>query len=102
MSEDIEVHLTNMRPTEKLNEKNLGYGHDRSNRDANLYYITYDVKGQQMPFAINLVFGNEENMDSFVIPEEAKHVNEKYPGFLNWVKTNGKEDADWYLHPANE
>lgn len=97
--EDIEVHLTNMRPTEKLNTENLGYGHDRSEPDANLYYITYDKNGQQMPFAINLVFENDEDMDSFVIPEESALINIKYPGFLNWVKTNGKENSDWYLNP---
>ena len=101
-SEDKEVHLTNMRPTEKLNKEYLGFGDDRSDPDANLYYISYDENGQQMPFAINLVFEKDEDMDSFVIPEEKAPINIKYPGFLNWVKTNGKEDADWYLHPAKE
>lgn len=101
-SEDKEVHLTNMRPTEKLNKEYLGFGDDRSDPDANLYYITYDENGQQMPFAINLVFEKDEDMNSFVIPEEKAPINIKYPSFLNWVKTNGKEDADWYLHPAKE
>ena len=67
--------------------------------DRNRMQITYDKNGQQMPFAINLVFENDEDMDSFVIPEESALINIKYPGFLNWVKTNGKENSDWYLNP---
>ena len=106
-SEDKEVHLTNMRPTEKLNKEYLGFGDDRSDPDANLYYITYDENGQQMPFAINLVFEKDEDMENFIIPfcdsqRESKRIDTFYPSFLNWVKTNGKEDADWYLHPAKE
>lgn len=45
--EDKEVHLTNMRPTEKLNKEYLGFGDDRSDPDANLYYITYDENGNK-------------------------------------------------------
>lgn len=106
-SEDKEVHLTNMRPTEKLNKEYLGFGDDRSDPDANLYYITYDENGQQMPFAINLVFEKDEDMENFIIPfcdsrRESRRIDTFYPSFLNWVKTNGKEDADWYLHPAKE
>ena len=35
---DMEVHLTNMRPTEKLDKEKLGIGHDKSDPSANLYY----------------------------------------------------------------
>lgn len=96
---DMEVHLTNMRPTEKLDKEKLGIGHDKSDPSANLYYITYSVNGQQMPFAIDIAFENESDQDAFVIPVETKSIDTYYPGFLNWVKTKGKENADWYLHP---
>lgn len=104
MDDDKEVHLTNMRPTERLDKENLGHGHDKSDPSKNLYYITYDEEGQQMPFAINLVFENDEAMDTFVVQfcdplRESKRIDTFYPAFLNWVKTNGKEEADWYLHP---
>lgn len=99
---DKEVHLTNMRPTEKLNKDNLGYGNDKSNSSSNLYYVTYDENGQQMPFAINIVYENKEDLNTFVIPKENKHIDTYYPKFLNWVKTKGKEDADWYLHPNDK
>ena len=95
----MEVHLTNMRPTEKLDKEKLGIGHDKSDPSANLYYITYSVNGQQMPFAIDIAFENESDQDAFVIPVETKSIDTYYPGLLNWVKTKGKENADWYLHP---
>lgn len=103
-SDDKEVHLTNMRPTERLDHGNLGHGHDKSDPNKNLYYITYDEDGQQMPFAINLVFESDEVMNTFIVPfcdplRESKRIDIFYPSFLNWVKTNGKEDSDWYLHP---
>lgn len=96
---DKEVHLTNMRPTEKVNKENLGSGQDKSDPSANLYYITYDETGQQMPFAIHIVFENDMDMDNFVIPLEGARIDTYYSGFLNWVKTNGKENSDWYLYP---
>ena len=99
---DKEVHLTNMRPTEKLNKDNLGYGNDKSDPSSNLYYVTYDENGQQMPFAINIVYENKEDLNNFVIPKEKRHIDTYYPKFLNWVKTKGKEDADWYLHPSDK
>lgn len=34
--------------------------------------------------------------------DEVIHNIPYYPKFLNWVKTKGKEDADWYLHPSNK
>ena len=93
-----------MRPTERLDHGNLGHGHDKSDPNKNLYYITYDEDGQQMPFAINLVFESDEVMNTFIVPfcdplRESKRIDIFYPSFLNWVKTNGKEDSDWYLHP---
>lgn len=96
---DIEVHLTNMRPTEKLNKEYLGKGHDRSDPSKNLYYVTFSEDGQQMPFGIDIAFEKDSDMDAFVIPAETKSIEIYYPRFLNWVKTKGQEDQDWYLHP---
>lgn len=91
-----------MRPTEKLNKDNLGYGNDKSDPSSNLYYVTYDENGNQMPFAINIAYERKEDLNTFVIPRESKHIDTYYPKFLNWVKTKGKEDADWYLHSSNK
>lgn len=98
-TEDIEVHLTNMRPTEKLNKALLGYGHDQSDPGKNLYYITHDEAGIQMPFAINIAFEKKEDVQNFVIPKERVRIDLHYPNFLNWVKTGGVQDKDWYLKP---
>ena len=91
-----------MRPTEKLNKDNLGYGNDKSDPSSNLYYVTYDENGQQMPFAINIVYENEEDLNNFEIPKEKRQIDTYNPKFLNCVKTKGKEDADWYLHPSDK
>lgn len=96
---DIEVHLTNHQPTEGMNKDLLGTGHDRSEPNRNLYYVTFDDQGIQMPFAIDIVFDSNESMSKFIVTEETKRIDTRYPGFLNWVKTNGKENKDWYLKP---
>ena len=65
-----------------------------------MYYITYDNSNIQMPFAINLVFYNDEEMGKFVIPKEKETIHLYYPKFINWVQTGGKENNDWYLYPV--
>ena len=36
------------------------------------------------------------------MPAESKSIDSYYPGFLNWIQTQGEESKDWYLHPADE
>ena len=88
-----------MKPTSIADPKYLGMGDDRSNQDKSLYFITYDEQGDQMPFAIDIVFDSEEAMNGYVIPKELKRINTYYNGFMNWIKTGGQKDMDWYLHP---
>lgn len=94
-----EVHLTNMAPTSYMNTGLLGIGKDHSKPEKGIYYITYDESNQQMPFAIDLVFDSDKAMDGYVIPEETKRIDVFYPNFLKWIKSEGKDNQDWYLHP---
>lgn len=101
-----EVHLTNHAPSPFADMSWFSKRtHDYSNPDLGLYYITYEKisdkpeeRGQQLPFAVNIVFENQETMNGFKVTEEGQAISRHYPGFVNWVRTNGKENADWYLH----
>lgn len=102
-----EVHLTNYKPTAIADMGLFDLRtHDFSNPAKGLYYITYEnpgaktveERGQQLPFAINIVFDSEEAMNAFRITREGKPVYKHYLSFSDWVLSGGKESADWYLH----
>ena len=43
-----------------------------------------------MPFAINL-----PTLD-FEVPTESVKIYDTYPGFIDWVKSKGTTNKDWY------
>ena len=94
-----EAHLVNHTPTSYANMSLFGFGHDKSQPDKGLYYITYDDNGNQMPFAIDLRFESQKQMDTYVIPAENKPIHVHYPDFLKWIKSQGRDYKNWYLHP---
>lgn len=91
-SDRKEVHLVNYAPTPKADLDLLGYGHDLSQPDKGIYYVS-DAK---FPFAFNLCGASE-----YVIPTEAHRIDEFYPDFNKWVASGQNEHTDWYLKPAN-
>ena len=96
---DKEVHLTLYPPTEKAKESYFGTDDDESVYGKGPYYVTYSKEnGEQMPFAIHI----PGSVEDFVVPAESKSIDSYYPGFLNWIQTQGEESKDWYLHPADE
>ena len=97
-----EVHLVNQAPTSYADMSLFGIGKDKSQPAKGLYYITYDDNGNQKPFAIDLMFNSQEQMDTYVIPAERKPIHVHYPDFLKWIKSQGKEYKDWYLHPQGK
>lgn len=97
-----EVHLVNQAPTSYADMSLFGIGKDKSQPAKGLYYITYDDNDNQMPFAIDLLFENQKQMDTYVIPAERKPINVHYPDFLKWIKSQGKEYKDWYLRPQDK
>lgn len=84
-----EVHLVKYPPTDKANLSLLGTGKDVSRPDEELYYVSVDL----MPFALNMPVVN------FPIPEEGVRIDESYPQFATWVKSNGKQSTKWYMYP---
>lgn len=87
-----EVHLVNYPPTNKANMELFNTKDDVSNTSADVYYIArYEGKVQLMPFGINL-----SNVLDFNIPAEHVKIYDTYPGFIEWVKSEGKKNKDWY------
>lgn len=84
-----EVHLVKYPPTDKANPSLLGTGKDVSRPDEGLYYVSIDL----MPFALNMP------ISEFPIPEEGVRIDESYPKFATWVKSNGTQAKDWYKYP---
>ena len=84
-----EVHLVKYPPTDKANLSLLGTGKDVSRPDEELYYVSVDL----MPFALNMPVAD------FPIPEEGVRIDESYPQFATWVKSNGKQSTNWYKYP---
>lgn len=84
-----EVHLVKYPPTDKADLSLLGTGKDVSRPEENLYYVSIDL----MPFALNMP------VSEFPIPEEGIRIDESYPKFATWVKSNGAQAKDWYKYP---
>lgn len=86
-----EVHLVNYVPTDKADKSFFNTSDDMSNVDAGIYYITrYGEEVDIMPFAINLPI-----LD-FSIPTEGVKIYDTYPDFIEWVKSKGKSNTNWY------
>lgn len=86
-----EVHLVNYAPTNKADMSLFNTKDDVSNIDAGIYYIArYQEEINIMPFAINL-----PTLD-FEVPTEYVKIYDTYPGFIDWVKSKGTTNKDWY------
>lgn len=86
-----EVHLVNYAPTDKADKSLFNTEADMSNVNAGIYYITrYGEEVDIMPFAINL-----PTLD-FGIPTESVKIYDTYPGFIDWVKSKGASNQNWY------
>lgn len=102
-----EVHLPKYPPTKKNNNALFGTEDDCSNVASNNYYISN--KENNYPFAIELIGigsssiidpeGNEVTIPDFTTSPEGVAIDESYPSFVEWVKSGGKTNSDWYLHP---
>lgn len=83
-----EVHLPNHLPTNLANVNLFGTFLDNSSLVFGRYYLS---KTNEMPWALNIP-------TSFTYPKEKSKINQAYLKFNNWVKSCGKQDADWYLN----
>lgn len=85
-------------PTSKSNTTYWGTSDDKSDPIKNIYY----VRTGNYPFALDIKWDSSENgsVTNFVIPKETESIEKTYPNFTKWVDSNGKNNADWYLHPT--
>lgn len=88
-----EVHMVNYPPTNKADLSLFGTADDASNYASEIYYISRYNKDdlKLMPFCINLA-----NVTDFNIPAEGVRIYETYPGFVEWVNSDGKTNTKWY------
>lgn len=89
-----EVHLPKFAPTSKHNSVLFGTEDDASDVSKNIYYVRNNES--RYPFAIDLAGATGFNSS------EHKAIDVTYPDFIKWVESNGKECADWYLHPSKQ
>lgn len=87
-----EVHLPKVyKPTNLAGS--LGTGDDAST--DNIWYVSKaDNNSIQYPFAIDIPF--DSGYTKFIPVTEKRPVNEDYPAFVDWVKSNGQLNKTWY------
>lgn len=91
-----EVHLVNYPPTDKVDTSFFGTGKDLSRTEEGLYYVSVDM----MPFAINIPASDEIGQLTSTLKDpqnEGKRIDELYPKFASWAKSNGTKDKNWYI-----
>lgn len=88
-----EAHLPMTQPTSKMDYEYFGLGNDASNPDKGIYY----VRNSLFPFAIFLSGATEKDVAKLLDPaNESKNIEKSYPEYVNWAKSAGSVNADWY------
>lgn len=93
-----EVHIPMEAPTAKMNLTYFGKNDDASDPSAKRYYVR---KGDY-PFSF---FLSEASVDVFkntilLRTNESKKIDQFFPQFIGWSQSGGKENKEWYKHPA--
>lgn len=93
----LEVHITNEKPTVKMDYELFGQGDDDSNPPAGKYYRR---KGNY-PFALRLDGATIEDISALLNPAyESVPIDTSYPEYDDWATSKGQKNQDWYKHPA--
>lgn len=94
-----EVHIPFEAPTSKMNTSYFGTEDDKSVPAEGKYFVRHS----DFPFAFYLDGVSIASFQNTLLDRQYERVmiNNLYPTFLRWVRTNGAECADWYLHPFN-
>ena len=85
-----EVHLPNYKPTGLMDTKLLHYGHDLSDPEKGIYFVS----DNNFPFAIHII---NESLD-LKSKDEGKRIDVIYPQFSKWASSFGEENKEWYKH----
>ena len=88
-----EIHLTNEYPSELIDTDYFGKGIDRSSLEIPIFYATEE----NYPFAIFLAGATDADVAKLIDPaNEKRAIDQVYAGYLEWVKSNGETNSDWY------
>ena len=89
----LEVHITNDRPTFKMDMSLLDTGDDSSNPKSSRYF----VREGDYPFAIHLKGATVEDVAGLLDPRNEMHrIDEIYPDYSLWASSKGTRNKDWY------
>ena len=95
-SRNHEVHLVNYPPTDEADMGLFNTQDDVSNVGGGVYYIArYNGEVELMPYGINLP------TLEFEVPAENVKIYDTYPGFIDWVKSKGDSNQNWYVKKNN-
>lgn len=111
-----EVHLVGRIPTEMADPTYFGTEDDASDPDNGLFYVRKikEERGEEVdyPFSFYLLGvadqNNFENLRDKLVRDENGHVTARpknesveigkvFPRYNNWIKSDHKEDIDWYI-----
>ena len=88
-----EVHLPFEAPTDKVDLKFFGTSDDKSDPEAERYY----VRAKDYPFAFFLAGATDIDLSKMLDPgNEGTHIDELFPGYSGWVTSNGSTNTNWY------
>lgn len=80
-----EVHLPGQKPTSLANTQLFKTGQDKTNPNANVYYLST----KNWPYAMSYA-------ETFNYPIESKGIDKAYSKFLDWARSGGVSFPDWY------
>ena len=90
-----EVHIPMEAPTSKMNLSYFGKDDDCSDPDKGLYF----VRSGDYPFAFYLKGANISVFEETILKRENEsvHIDELFPGFLEWSTSGGTTKQNWYI-----
>jgi LruC domain-containing protein len=100
----LEVHLPWVGPTSKADKSLFGTKDDKSDPNVKksngqmMYYVGESI----FPFAFHLEGASVDVFKNTILKREneSKRIDTFFPEFLEWSKSNGETNKDWYLHPS--
>lgn len=88
-----EVHITYEYPSELIDRDYFGKGVDRSSLEIPIFYASEG----NYPFAIFLAGATDADIARLIDPKnEKRSIDRLYPGYLEWVESDGQTNRDWY------
>ena len=99
-NQNWEVHIPMEAPTANMNTNYFGKGDDRSNPDNGSYF----VRQGDYPFAFYLMGADISAFEGTILKREneSRSIDQFFPSFLEWSKSQGEKNRDWYLKPIFE